>query len=321
MLVVFLILLFIVIFIALKSIKIVQEAHVYIIERLGKFHKVAESGLTIIVPFIDKVAADVSLKKQIMDIKPQEVITQDNVTIAIDTVVFYQITDPVKSVYEIESLMLGIQNLAISSMRDVIGKMQLDETFSSREKINNKLRITLDEATDTWGCKIEKVEIQQISIPKDIKDSMEKQMNAERTKRAEVLAAEGKKQAAITIAEGEKESAILNAQAEREVAITKAEGEAQAVRTIAEAEAQKIKMTYGAIKESAPDEKLVQLKSLESLIEFSKGDANKVFIPYGASDVLSSIGAAVEIAKDNKTTKLIKNNTENMSKEQNIETK
>ena len=196
-------------FIGYKSIKIVNQSEIYIIERLGKYHKTASAGLTIIVPFIDNVRAVISLKKQIMDIPPQAVITADNVTIAIDTVVFYQITNPEMAVYEIQSLKAGIENLAVSSMRDVIGKMELDETFSSRDAINNRLRLVLDEATDPWGCKIEKVEIKEIKIPKELQESMEKQMNAERTKRAVQLEAEGQRQASITIAEGQKESAIL----------------------------------------------------------------------------------------------------------------
>ena len=181
----FLIVLFIIIvFIAFKTIKIVRQSEVYIIERLGRFHKVAEAGLTIIVPFIDRVRSVVSLKQQTMDIPPQGVITSDNVTITIDTVVFYKITDPAKAVYEIQSLKKGIEYLAITTIRDIVGKMELDETFSSRDLINDKLRVILDEATDAWGCKIDRVEIKDITPPADIRDAMEKQTNAERNKRA-----------------------------------------------------------------------------------------------------------------------------------------
>ncbi len=296
-LIIFLIVLLVVLF---MSIKIVREAEVYIIERLGKFHKVADAGLTIIIPFIDKVRSVVSLKEQTMDIPPQGVITQDNVTIRIDTVVFYQITDPAKAVYEIQSLKKGIEYLAITTIRDIVGKISLDSTFSSRDLINNKLRQLLDEATYKWGCKVNRVEIQDINPPEDIRDAMEKQMNAERNKRAAILQAEGEKQAAITIAEGKKESAILEAEAEKEARIRKAAGEAAAIKAIAEAKAEEIKKVYDSIKKANPDEKLVQLKSLEALEEIAKGDANKVFIPFDATNALSSLGAMKEIVKEDK---------------------
>lgn len=283
--------------IAFKSIKVVRESEVYIIERLGKFHKVADAGLTIIIPFIDTVRSVVSLKEQTMDIPPQGVITEDNVTIQIDTVVFYQITDPARAVYEIQSLKKGIEYLAITTIRDVVGKLSLDSTFSSRDLINNQLRMLLDEATDKWGCKVTRVEVQDINPPEDIRDAMEKQMNAERNKRAAILQAEGEKQAAITIAEGKKESAILEAEAEKESRIRRASGEAAAIKAIAEAKAEEIKKVYDSIKKADPDEKLVQLKSLEALEEIAKGDANKVFIPFEATSALSSLGAAKEILK------------------------
>ena len=219
----FLIILFAIVFIiAFKSIKVVKQSEIYVIERLGRFHKVAEAGLTIIVPFIDSVRALVSLKQQTMDIPPQCVITKDNVTITIDTVVFYQITDPAKSVYEIQSLKKGIEYLAITTIRDIVGKMDLDSTFSSRDNINNQLRLILDEATDRWGCKVDRVEIKDINPPKDIRDAMEKQMNAERNKRAVILQAEGEKQSVVTIAQGRREAAILEADADRESRIRRA---------------------------------------------------------------------------------------------------
>lgn len=296
-LIVFLVL---VLIIAFKSIKVVRQSEVYIIERLGKFHKIADAGLTIIIPFFDHVRSVVSLKEQTMDVPPQGVITEDNVTIVIDTVVFYQITDPAKAVYEIQSLKKGIEYLAITTIRDIVGKMSLDNTFSSRDAINNKLRILLDEATDKWGCKINRVEIKDINPPADIRDAMEKQMNAERNKRAAILQAEGEKQAAITIAEGEKEAAILQAEADKEARIRRAAGEAEAIREVAVAKAQEIQMVYESIKKADPDEKLVQLKSLEALEEIAKGDANKVFIPFEATSALSSLGAAKEIIKSDK---------------------
>ena len=298
--VVLIILLIIVLVLAAMSIKIVKQSEVYIIERLGKFYKVADAGLTIIVPFLDHVRSVVSLKQQTMDIPPQDVITKDNVTITIDTVVFYQITDPAKAVYEIQSLKKGIEYLAITTIRDIIGKMTLDETFSSRDGINTQLRVVLDEATDRWGCKIDRVEIKDITPPPDVKDAMEKEMNAERNKRAMILESEAQRQSAITIAEGKKQAAILEAEADKESQIRRAAGEAQAIREVAEAKAKEIQMVYEAIKKSNPDDKLVQLKSLEALEKVANGEANKVFIPFEATNALSSLGAMAEAVKDNK---------------------
>ena len=308
--VVLIILLIIVLVLAAMSIKIVKQAEVYIIERLGKFYKVADAGLTIIIPFLDHVRSVVSLKQQTMDIPPQDVITKDNVTITIDTVVFYQITDPAKAVYEIQSLKKGIEYLAITTIRDIIGKMSLDETFSSRDGINTQLRVVLDEATDRWGCKIDRVEIKDITPPPDVKDAMEKEMNAERNKRAMILESEAQRQSAITIAEGKKQAAILEAEADKESQIRRAAGEAQAIREVAEAKAKEIQMVYEAIKKSNPDDKLVQLKSLEALEKVANGEANKIFIPFEATNALSSLGAMAEAVKDNKkeTSKKVDNN-------------
>ena len=293
-------LLIIIVIIAVKSIKVVRQSEVYIIERLGKFHKVADAGLTIIIPFFDHVRSVVSLKQQTMDVPPQGVITKDTVTITIDTVVFYQITDPAKAVYEIQSLKKGIEYLAITTIRDIVGKMDLDATFSSRDGINSQLRVILDDATDRWGCKIDRVEIKDITPPADIRDAMEKQMNAERNKRALILEAEAQKQSAVTIAEGKKAAAILEAEADREARIRRAAGEAQAIKSVAEAKAKEISMVYDAIISAHPDDKLVQIKSLEALKEIAKGDANKVFIPFEATNTLSSLGAAKEIFSDKK---------------------
>ena len=297
------VLLVIILIIAFKSIKVVRQSEVYIIERLGKFHKVADAGLTIIIPFLDHVRSVVSLKQQTMDVPPQGVITKDNVTITIDTVVFYQITDPAKAVYEIQSLKKGIEYLAITTIRDIVGKMDLDETFSSRDGINNKLRAVLDEATDKWGCKIDRVEIKDITPPADIRDAMEKEMNAERNKRAMILESEAQRQSAITIAEGKKQAAILEAEADKEAKIRRAAGEAQAIKEVADAKAKEIQMVYDAMKKADPNDKLVQLKSLEALEEVAKGDANKVFIPFEATSALSSLGAMKEIVKDEKKSK------------------
>ena len=285
-------------FIAFKTIKIVKQSEVYVIERLGKFHKIADAGLTIIIPFMDKVRAVVSLKQQTMDVPPQGVITQDNVTITIDTVVFYKITDPAKAIYEIQSLKEGIRHLAISTIRDIVGKMDLDQTFSSRDAINDKLRIILDEATDPWGCKVDRVEIKDITPPADIRDAMEKQMNAERNKRALILQAEGERQSAITIAEGQKEAAILQAEADSQSRIRRAAGEADAIKMVAEAKAKEIELVYSALKAAKPDEKVIQLKSLEALKEVANGSANKVFIPFDATSTLSSLGAIKEVMND-----------------------
>jgi len=292
----------IVIFTAM-SVKIVRQSEVYIIERLGKFHKIADAGLTIIIPFVDHVRSVVSLKQQTMDVPPQGVITKDNVTITIDTVVFYKVTDPAKAVYEIQSLKKGIEYLAITTIRDIVGKMDLDQTFSSRDAINEQLRAILDEATDQWGCKIDRVEIKDITPPADIRDAMEKQMNAERNKRAQILQAEGERQSAITLAEGKKEAAILEADAEKEAKIRRAAGEAEAIKKVAEARADEIQMVYNAMMKAKPDDTLVQLKSLEALKDIANGDANKVFIPFEATSALASLGAVKEVFKDDKKDK------------------
>ena len=297
------ILLVIIIIIALKSIKVVNQSEVYIIERLGKYYKTADAGLTFILPFIDRVSSVVLLKELTMDIPPQGVITKDNVTINIDTVVFYQITDPEKSVYEIANLKKGIEYLAITTIRDIVGKMDLDETFGSRDNINFQLRSILDEATDKWGCKINRVEIKDINPPADIRDAMEKQMNAERNKRALILEAEAQKQSDITVAEGKKAASILEAEAESESKIRRAAGEAKAITEVAEARAREIQLIYDAMKKADPDERLVQIKSLEALKELAKGDANKIFIPFEATSALSSLGAIKDVIENDKKEK------------------
>lgn len=286
-------------------IRIVRTSQEQIVERLGKYHSTLTAGLNILVPFIDKVVRIVDLKQQIMDVPPQGVITKDNVTIRIDTVVFYKITDSIKAVYQISDLRTGIANIAITTIRDIIGKMDLDDTFCSRDLINDRLRQILDEATDQWGCKVERVEVKDITPPPDIRDAMEKQMNAERTKRAKILDAEGERQSAITRAEGDKEAAILKAEAEKQSNIRRAEGvkeakileatgESDAIRQIAEARAKEIELVYGAIREANPDDKLVAIKSLEALERVADGQANKVFIPFDATKTLASVSALFE---------------------------
>ena len=306
---IFFILLAIIIIIAAFSIKVVRQAEVYVIERFGKFHKVADAGLNIILPFVDRVRAIVNMKQQTMDVPPQGVITKDNVTITIDTVVFFQIMDPVKSVYEIENLQKGIAYLAITTIRDIVGKMDLDNTFSSRDMINIQLREVLDEATDKWGCKVDRVEIKDINPPKDIRDAMEKQMNAERNKRAVILEAEGSRQADITHAEGKKQAQILEAEAEREASIRRAqglrearileaEGTSEAIKKIAEAKSQEIEMVYGAITKAKPTKELVTIKALESMEKIAEGPANKVFVPFDVSSAFSALGAAKDVMQD-----------------------
>ena len=283
------------------SVKIVRQSEVYIIERLGKFHKVADAGLTIIIPFVDHVRSIVSLKQQTLDIAPQEVITKDNVTITINTVVFYKIIDPAKAVYEIQNLKNGIEYLSVTSIRDIVGKMDLEATFASRDTINGKLQSMLDEATTKWGCSIDRIEVQDITPPPDIREAMEKQMNAERTKRASILQAEGERQAAILKAQGEKEATILHADADREAQIRKANGEAEAIKKVAAAKAEEVKLVYGAMVDANPTDKVIQLKSLETLSNVANGEANKVFIPFEATKPLASLGAMSEMLKDNKT--------------------
>jgi len=308
---IFLIILALALIIAAFSIKVVRQAQVYIIERFGKFHKIADAGLNVILPFVDKVRSIVSLKQQTMDVPPQGVITKDNVTITIDTVVFFQVIDPAKAVYEIENLRDGITYLAITTIRDIVGKMDLDSTFSSRDMINIQLREVLDDATDKWGVKVDRVEIKDINPPKDIRDAMEKQMNAERNKRDVILEAEGARQADITHAEGKKEAAILSAEAEREASIRvaqglreakilEAEGTSEAIKKIAEAKAQEIESVYGAIMKAKPSKELVTIKALESLEKVADGQANKVFIPFDTSAAFGALGSAKELLKEDK---------------------
>ena len=286
----------ILIFLIYNSIKVVSQSEVYVIERLGKFHKIADAGLTFIIPFVDRIRFVVSLKQQTLDVQPQEVITKDNVTIKINTVVFYKVVDPAKAVYEIRSLKKSIEYLAITTTRDIVGKLDLDATFSSRDLINEQLKMVLNDATSQWGCKVERVEIQDITPPEDIRTAMEKQMNAERTKRAEILKAEGERQAKILQAEGSKTATILAAEAEKEAKIRRAMGDAEAIKRVAEAKALEVQMIYSAMKDADPDERLVQLKSLEALKEIADGDANKIFIPFeAATSNLAELGLKGEL--------------------------
>ncbi|MEN2259492.1 SPFH domain-containing protein [Paraclostridium benzoelyticum] len=306
----FTVLIVLVIVLAFATIKIVKQSEVIIVERLGKYWKTGESGLNIVIPILDRVVKKIDLRTQVIDSPPQPVITKDNVTMSIDTVVYYQITDSFKATYEIANLVQAIRYLTTTTLRDVIGTMELDRTLSSRDDVNNKLRIILDEATDKWGVRVERVEIKNIDIPADIKEAMEKQMRAEREKRAVILQAEGTKQAAITEAqglkesqilkaEGEKQTAILHAEAKRESQVRIAEGEAEAINKIAEAEANRVRMVYEALKNANVDEAMLSVKYVEALSEMAKGE-NKVFIPYESQGLLGSIGAIKELIADKK---------------------
>ena len=306
----FTVLIVLVIVLAFSTIKIVKQSEVIIVERLGKYWKTGESGLNIVIPILDRVVKRIDLRTQVIDSPPQPVITKDNVTMSIDTVVYYQITDSFKATYEIANLVQAIRYLTTTTLRDVIGTMELDRTLSSRDDVNNKLRIILDEATDKWGVRVERVEIKNIDLPADIKEAMEKQMRAEREKRAVILQAEGTKQAAITgaqghkesqilKAEGEKQTAILHAEAKRESQIRIAEGEAEAINKIAEAEANRVRMVYEALKNANVDEAMLSVKYVEALSEMAKGE-NKVFIPYESQGLLGSIGAIKELLADKK---------------------
>ncbi|HVF89988.1 MAG TPA: SPFH domain-containing protein [Blastocatellia bacterium] len=296
----------------IKSFRVVGQASVMIIERLGKFHKVASSGLNIIIPFVDKprsvfwsgvrpALSTLDLREQLLDFPPQPVITRDNVTVAVDSVLYYQITDPIKSTYEVADLTGSIMQLTITAMRSIIGDLDLDHTFASRDVINNKLRIVLDEATDRWGVKVTRVEIRNIHPPEDIRVTMEKQMTAERNRRALILQADGDKQAAITRAEGEKQAAIARAEGEKESAILRAEGQAQARLRGAEAEGQAIRTISDSITEGQgnPAQYLLMQRYIESLTNMAgSSNAKVIFMPVETSAMLSSIGSLKEVFKE-----------------------
>jgi len=275
-----------VIIIAFSSIKIIRQATVGIVERLGKYHKMAEQGINVVIPFIDSFRAVVDLREQVVDFPPQPVITKDNVTMMIDTVVYYQVTDAFKYTYEISNPILAIENLTATTLRNIVGDLELDETLTSRDIVNTRLRVILDEATDKWGIKVNRVELKNILPPQDIQNAMEKQMRAEREKREAILRAEGQKTAAILEAEGRKQAAILNAEAVKEANIREAEGTRQAKILEAEGESQAVLLVQKALadslvmlRESSPDEKVLALKSLEALKVIGDGQATKLIIP------------------------------------------
>ena len=281
-----LVLLLIVIIIA--NIKIVPQAHAYVMERLGAYHVTWETGLHVKIPFLDKIAKKVSLKEQVIDFPPQPVITKDNVTMQIDTVVYFQITDPKLYAYGVESPISAIENLSATTLRNIIGDLELDHTLTSRDVINTQIRQILDEATDPWGIKVNRVELKNILPPAEIQDSTEKQMKAERERRAKILEAEGQKRSAVLIAEGEKESAILHAEALKEAKIREAQGEAEAILSVQKALADSIKM----LNEANPGEGVIAIKSLEAFEKAADGKATKIIIP---SNLQSLAGLATSL--------------------------
>lgn len=298
---------FIVMILIISNIKIVSQSHAFIIERLGTYLTTWQTGLHVKVPFIDRVANHISLKEKVLDFPPQPVITKDNVTMNIDTVVYMQITDPKLYTYGVENPMTAIENLSATTLRNIIGELELDSTLTSRDLINTKMRAILDEATDPWGIKVNRVEVKNIMPPNAIREAMEKQMRAERERREKILIAEGQKQSEILVAEGkkqsrileaeaDKESRILEAEAEREALIKKAEGEAQSILKIQQATADGLKM----IKEVGLDDKVIKLKSLESLERASDGRATKIIVPADFQNLAGVVASVAEIAKGTK---------------------
>ena len=290
--------------IVITNIAVVQQSRAYVIERLGAFHEVWGVGLHVKVPFIDRIARRVSLKEQVLDYPPQPVITKDNVTMQIDTVVYFQITDPKLYAYGVEQPMAAMETLTATTLRNIIGDLELDQTLTSRDVVNTKMRAILDEATDPWGIKVNRVELKNILPPQDIQNSMEKQMKAERDRRQAILQAEGQKKSAILIAEGEKESAILRASAEKEAAILKAEAEKQAAILRADGEAQAILAVQKALADSlallnekAPNDQVIKLKSIEAMQKIADGQATKIIIPSEMQGLVGMANGIVEGVK------------------------
>ena len=292
---VFIIILLLVVIFVIPNIKIVPQAKSYVIERLGSYLTTWHNGLHFKVPFIDRVSNKVTLKEIVKDFAPQPVITKDNVTMQIDTVVYFQITDPKLYTYGIEDPISAIENLTATTLRNIIGELELDQTLTSRDIINSKMRSILDEATDPWGIKVNRVEVKNILPPRDIQEAMEKQMRAERERREKILQAEGEKKSSILIAEGEKESAILKAEAQKEAQIKMAEGEAEALLKIKKAEADGIKL----LKEAKADASVLTLKSYETLAKIADGQSTKIIIPSDMKDI-ASFGTVINEMIDKK---------------------
>ena len=292
--IVFLILIVIVILILVANVKVVPQAHAYVIERLGAYRTTWDTGLHFMVPFFDKVSKKVSLKEQVIDFPPQPVITKDNVTMQIDTVVYFQITDPKLYAYGVERPLSAIENLSATTLRNIIGELELDHTLTSRDVINVKIRTVLDEATDAWGIKVNRVELKNIIPPREIQESMEKQMKAERERRAQILTAEGEKSSAILVAEGEKESTILRADAVKETKIREAQGEAEAIVLVQQALANSIKM----LNEANPSQSVIALKSLEAFTKAADGKATKIIVPSQIQSLAGLATSLTELIKD-----------------------
>ena len=303
--VVFIIILVVVLWAIVVNVRVVPQAHAYIVERLGAYQSTWSVGLHLKVPFIDKVARKVLLKEQVADFAPQPVITKDNVTMRIDTVVFYQITDPKLYAYGVENPLMAIENLTSTTLRNVIGELELDQTLTSREIINAKMRASLDEATDPWGIKVNRVELKNIIPPAEIQNAMERQMKAERERREAVTRAEGEKKASITVAEGKKESAILEAEAEKQAAILRAEaakekmireaeGEAEAILKVQQAKADGIRM----LREAGADAAVLQIKSLEAFEKAADGKATKIIIPSEIQGIAGLASSVKEIVSN-----------------------
>ncbi len=278
------------------SVRIIPQSNAYVVERLGAYHQTYQRGLHIILPIIDRVAGRISLKEQVKDFAPQPVITKDNVTMMIDTVVYFQILDPKLYVYGVVNPINAIENLSATTLRNIIGELELDETLTSREIINSKMRSILDEATDPWGIKVNRVEVKNILPPKDIQEAMEKQMRAERERRSVILTAEGEKRSAILKAEGEKEAVILRAIGKKESLITEAEGQAQAIERVYRAQAMGVKL----INDSNPQQAFLTLKSLESLEKVANGQATKIIIPSEIQNLAGLLASVKGIVEDEK---------------------
>ena len=287
----FIILIIIILAIIVLNIKIVPQSKTYVIERLGSYCTTWHNGLHVKIPFIDRIANNVSLKEKVRDFAPQPVITKDNVTMQIDTVVYFQITDPKLYTYGVENPISAIENLTATTLRNIIGDLELDETLTSRDLINTKMCTILDEATDPWGIKINRVEVKNIIPPRDIQEAMEKQMRAERERREKILQAEGEKKSSILIAEGEKESAILRAEAQKESQIKLAEGEAEAILKVQKATAEGIKL----LKDAKADKSVLTLKSFEAFEKAANGQATKIIIPSELQNLASTLAAAGEL--------------------------
>ena len=291
---VFLILAAIILAVVVMNFRVVPQASVFVVERMGVYYSTWSAGIHFKMPFLDRIAKKVSLKEQVVDFKPQPVITRDNVTMQIDTVVFFQITDAKMFTYGVERPLAAIENLTATTLRNIIGEMELDHTLTSRDIINTKITSILDEATDKWGIKVNRVEVKNIIPPAEIQDAMEKQMKAERQRRESILRAEGEKKSAILVAEGEKESAILRADAVREQRIREAQGGAQAIMEVQKALADSLRM----LNEAAPNDKVLALKSLEALQKVADGKATKLIIPSDIQNITGLLAAAKETVSD-----------------------